>query len=123
MDKGSSSGVLVPGVAPESQHARIAQRARELWEARGRIDGHANEDWLQAEAEVRAGDGPRLSFIQVRFKGRIYTGEYDAAQCSYRPGELRKGERIAVSFDRETMYLKFSDGRGLMARIVRVETV
>jgi hypothetical protein len=32
---------------------RIRQRASELYEQRGRVDGFALDDWLQAEAEVR----------------------------------------------------------------------
>lgn len=31
---------------------QIRQRAYELYERRGRGDGHATEDWLQAEAEL-----------------------------------------------------------------------
>jgi len=31
---------------------KIRARAYELYEQRGRIDGHASDDWLQAEAEV-----------------------------------------------------------------------
>ena len=31
---------------------RIRRRAYELYEQRGMIDGHALDDWLQAEAEV-----------------------------------------------------------------------
>jgi len=34
-------------------HARIRQRAYELYEKRGRRDGHDEEDWVQAEREVR----------------------------------------------------------------------
>ena len=30
----------------------VRARAHELYEGRGRIDGHAEEDWLQAEGEV-----------------------------------------------------------------------
>jgi Protein of unknown function (DUF2934) len=30
----------------------ICRRAYELYEKRGRLDGHAEEDWLRAEAEV-----------------------------------------------------------------------
>lgn len=33
---------------------RIAQRAYNLYERRGSEDGHAIEDWLQAEREVDA---------------------------------------------------------------------
>jgi len=38
----------------EALHEEIRLRAHELYEARGREDGHAEEDWLQAEAEVLA---------------------------------------------------------------------
>jgi DUF2934 family protein len=31
---------------------RIRQRAHELYEQRGRVDGFALDDWLQAEAEI-----------------------------------------------------------------------
>ena len=36
----------------------VRARAYELYEMRGRIDGHAEEDWLQAESEV-AGSNER----------------------------------------------------------------
>ena len=36
----------------------VRARAYELYEVRGRIDGHAEEDWLQAEREV-AGSNER----------------------------------------------------------------
>jgi hypothetical protein len=32
--------------------AEIRRRAYELYERRGRVDGHAPEDWAKAEAEV-----------------------------------------------------------------------
>jgi len=32
---------------------KIRQRAYELYEQRGRVDGFALDDWLQAEAEIR----------------------------------------------------------------------
>ena len=40
----------------DEEHVRA--RAYELYEVRGRIDGHAEEDWLQAEGEV-AGSNER----------------------------------------------------------------
>jgi len=36
----------------------VRARAYELYEVRGKIDGHAEEDWLQAESEV-AGSNKR----------------------------------------------------------------
>jgi hypothetical protein len=38
--------------AEESSGEEIRRRAYELYEARGRGDGHDLEDWLQAEAEI-----------------------------------------------------------------------
>ena len=39
---------------------RIRQRALELYEARGRGAGHDIDDWLQAEAEIKATEtGPQ----------------------------------------------------------------
>jgi hypothetical protein len=37
---------------PEGMWERIAKKAYELWEQRGRREGHALEDWLDAEALV-----------------------------------------------------------------------
>jgi hypothetical protein len=39
---------------PQTPNAeeQIRQRAYELYEARGREDGHDREDWQQAEAEI-----------------------------------------------------------------------
>jgi hypothetical protein len=38
--------------AEESTEEQIRRRAHELYEARGRGDGHDVEDWLEAEAEI-----------------------------------------------------------------------
>lgn len=35
----------------QTQVEKIRERAYELYEARGREDGHEVEDWLQAESE------------------------------------------------------------------------
>ena len=40
----------------------VRARAYELYEVRGRIDGHAEEDWLQAEGEV-AGSNERKTVL------------------------------------------------------------
>ena len=40
-----------PG-APPVLEQQISLRAHELYEARGREDGHAMEDWLRAEEEI-----------------------------------------------------------------------
>jgi len=36
----------------------VRARAYELYEVRGRMDGHAEEDWLQAEGEVAGSNEP-----------------------------------------------------------------
>jgi len=40
------------GVGLEEPQQKIRERAYQLYEQRGRRDGHALEDWLQAEAEI-----------------------------------------------------------------------
>lgn len=37
----------------EAVHARISERAYALYEEHGREDGHALENWLEAEQQVR----------------------------------------------------------------------
>jgi len=37
---------------PSDIEERIRRRAHELYEERGRVDGFALDDWLQAEAEI-----------------------------------------------------------------------
>ena len=37
---------------PNDIEERIRRRAYELYEERGRVDGFALDDWLQAEAEI-----------------------------------------------------------------------
>ncbi len=37
---------------PQELEIQIRERAYELYEARGREDGHDREDWLRAEEEI-----------------------------------------------------------------------
>ena len=39
-------------------HDQIQQRALELWEQRGRPEGHDAEFWTQAERELKLGENP-----------------------------------------------------------------
>ncbi len=48
--KRSERGRTVSDLRP--LEGEIRQRAYELYEARGREDGHELDDWLQAEAEI-----------------------------------------------------------------------
>ena len=45
--KSGESSVLIPS------EQQIQQRAYELYEQRGRTDGHELDDWLQAEREIK----------------------------------------------------------------------
>ena len=45
------SPATVTGEPQELEH-QIRLRAQELYEARGREDGHELDDWLRAEAEI-----------------------------------------------------------------------
>jgi hypothetical protein len=36
-------------------HASIAQRAYDIYETRGKVEGHNVEDWLRAEQELASG--------------------------------------------------------------------
>lgn len=44
----------VAAATGENVTEQIRRRAYQLYEERGREDGHAEQDWLQAEAEILA---------------------------------------------------------------------
>lgn len=103
-------------------HDAIVRRARELWEQRGRVDGHADEDWAQAEAEVRQQLAqPKVAspaFLAVKANGYVYTCRYDRNSDIYQPGDLVAGEAIRLRIDGDKLYLKVRD-RELETTIVR----
>ena len=51
--KKSPTSVTIEPQELELEH-QISLRAYQLYEARGREDGHDSEDWLRAEEEIRA---------------------------------------------------------------------
>ena len=51
-DPTKKSSAMVASDRPEELEYQIRQRAYELYEARGREDGHDLDDWLRAEAEI-----------------------------------------------------------------------
>lgn len=55
---GSETEDVDRSVPVEEQLEKIRRRAFELYEARGREEGHDLEDWLEAEAEVAADTPP-----------------------------------------------------------------
>jgi DUF2934 family protein len=106
----------------------VARRARELWELRGRLDGHAQEDWLQAEAEVRLAEAlsaearQHRAYMKVRVGDSVYIAEYESG-AGYTPGELKRGQRVAIRIEHGVIYLKLSGGRELAARIVETQNL
>ena len=44
----------------------VRARAYELYEVRGRVDGHAEEEWLQAEGEVTGNNDEKTSEPQAQ---------------------------------------------------------
>ena len=45
--------ITSPGAAAQPIAEKIRQRAYQLYDERGRGDGHALDDWLRAETEIR----------------------------------------------------------------------
>jgi len=108
-----------------SIHEAIVRRAREIWQEHGCIDGHAEEDWAQAEAEIRgrlAAHRTSIRRIVVKAGSFLYTAEYAVSDTTaYHPGELGPGEPIRLHFERDKMWLRLSGGRELETRIIRKE--
>jgi hypothetical protein len=50
-------------------HEQIKQRAHEIWMERGRPEGTAEEDWRQAEEELRAGIQSRHVIESTKDRG------------------------------------------------------
>ena len=50
-----------PAALSQDRLEKIRQRAYELYEARGREEGHDFDDWLQAEAEIEAAEVRRAT--------------------------------------------------------------
>jgi Protein of unknown function (DUF2934) len=104
--------------------AAIRRRASELWERRGRIDGHGVEDWVQAEKEVLAERqkkaARRVAALVVKVKDVTYTAEYDPENAAgYKPGEFSAGDTMQLRFDGERMFVRRRDGSEFQTRIVK----
>jgi hypothetical protein len=59
----------------ESSRETVQRRAYEIYEQRGREDGHDWDDWLQAERELRGADSPRTGQESPRSTQRQRRGE------------------------------------------------
>ncbi len=45
---------IAPRPVPALTHERIAERAKALWEASGRVPGRDEQNWHEAEMQLRA---------------------------------------------------------------------
>ena len=111
--------------SPEMEEA-IRRRARELWEQRGRLDGHAEEDWAQAEVEVNRTlleqAHRRKALIRIKVGDTIYTAEYDGEHAhGYQPGEFAPGKLLELRCADDKIYIKLPNGNELETRIVKSE--
>ena len=124
----------------------IARRARELYELRGRVEGHDLEDWLQAEAEMtgkiakqeKPSDDTRRAeqivqppapaapvnrkpaFFNVKVDGVLYTVEYDSNHCdSYRPGMLKRGQPLQLRLEEDKLYVKLPNSKELETKVIK----
>jgi hypothetical protein len=112
-----------PAMTEAEVQQAIVRRARELWEKRGRIDGHANEDWTQAEAEIReqlaASRDASSAFLAVKCHAFVYTCRYDRNCVAYRPGDFAPGDPIRFRVTDGKLFLKLTDSRELETTIIR----
>jgi hypothetical protein len=103
-------------------HEAIRRRAREIYESSGKLPGQDEQNWKQAEAEIRREYkvGPnRKAAIVVAIDGVQYTGEYVlSAADGYTPGEWSAGAPVPVRFDGEKMFLRRRNGKELETRII-----
>ena len=115
--------MTVPAMTDSEVHQAIVRRARELWEQRGRIDGHATEDWAQAEAEIRQQLAPSRdassAFLSVQSQAFVYTCRYDRNCAAYRPGDFAPGDPIRFRVADGKLFLKLSDSQELETTIIR----
>ena len=104
-------------------HDAIRHRAEEIYVRNGRLAGHDTENWVQAEAEIRAECAAHSALrtaVVVRFEGIQYVGEYaeDFAD-GYTPGEFAAGDPVLIRFEGEKMFVKRPNGKQLETTIVQ----
>ena len=106
-----------------ARHEATVRRARELWELRGRIDGHAEEDWAQAEAEVRKQMGETRpasqAFLSIKGQRFVYTCRYDRNGAAYHPGDIVPGQTIRFRVVEGKLFLKVGDNRELETTVIK----
>jgi Protein of unknown function (DUF2934) len=111
-----------PTIVPDP-HEAIRRRAEEIYIRNGRIPGRDQENWAQAEQEIRRefADRPhRKTAIVVRVDGAEYIGEYNLESCDgYVPGEFGAGASVPVRFHGDKLFVKRPNGKELETTIVK----
>jgi Protein of unknown function (DUF2934) len=111
-------------VRGEDLREAIRQRAEQIYIESGRIPGRDNENWAQAERELRS---QRASFIApgknavvVKVDGVGFIGEFDKeASGGYIPGEFKAGGAVSVRFEGDRMFIRRPNGKELATRVVK----
>jgi hypothetical protein len=109
-------------VFPADLHDAIRRRAEEIYIQSGRIPGRDVENWAKAEREIlaQAQKRNRCAAIVIRVNGVKYVGEYlPESSDGYVPGEFGVGSSVAVRLEGEKMFVRRSNGKELVTRIVR----
>jgi len=100
----------------------IRRRATYLYEQAGAAEGHDEENWYRAEAEVlRESTLHHLRrAVVINVQGVVYTGEYECdAADGYLPGEWQPGDPVAVRIAGDRLHLRRRNGRELRTTIVK----
>ena len=103
-------------------HEAIRRRAEEIYIQSGRIRGRDVQNWTQAEHEILEQDKKpnRCAAIVVQVNGVRYVGEYHPESSDgYVPGEFDVGASVAVRLEGDKMYVRRTNGKELVTRIVQ----
>lgn len=121
METDQVSGSANVGFPADLQDS-IRRRAEEIYIQSGRIPGRDVDNWAQAEREILAQAQKRnqRAAIIVRVHGVQYVGEYlPESSDGYVPGEFGVGSSVAVRLEGDKMFVRRSNGKELVTRIVR----
>jgi hypothetical protein len=111
-------------VRGEDLREAIRQRAEQIYIESGRIPGRDNENWAQAERELRSQRAsliaPGKNAVVVKVDGVGFIGEFDKeASGGYIPGEFKAGGAVSVRFEGDRMFIRRPNGKELATRVVK----
>jgi cold-inducible RNA-binding protein len=85
---------------------KVRVRAYELYEVHGRMDGHAEEDWLQAEGELAGSSERKAAPASASGSLNIFVGNLDFTTSEEQLQELFAAygavETVTIVTDRDT---------------------